>query len=72
MRPSDGVEARERREVSGLAADPHRVAALRSVDSGYDVHAGLLVVRGSGDSQADEEPRLFPSRNYVSIEIRAR
>jgi hypothetical protein len=59
----DGVEAHQRREVLGLAADPHQVAALCSVDSGYDVHAGLLVVRGSGDSQTDEGARLFPSRN---------
>jgi hypothetical protein len=56
----------------GLAADPHQVAALRSVDSGYDVHAGLLVVRGFSDSQTDEGARLFPSRNYELIEICAR
>jgi hypothetical protein len=69
---SDGVEAHHRREVAGLAADPHQLAALRPVHSGYNVHAGLLVVRGSGDSQTDEGARLFPSRNYELIEIRAR
>jgi hypothetical protein len=68
----DGVEALQRCDIARFAAGPHEVAALCSVDSGYDEHAGLLVVRGSGDSRTDEGARLFPSRNYELIEIRAR
>jgi hypothetical protein len=68
----DGVEAHRRREVVGLADDPHQKAALRPGKVGYDAHAGLLVVGVLGSSQTDEGARLFPSRNYELIEISAR